>query len=103
MSTAPTTEAPPDAPAASAPDIDDQVLALLLARKGEWNEIAEKSGVSYSWVSKFANGHIPGPKVDTLKKLRAWLLANPAPATAPASAVTAEGTSLHGASSEPPA
>lgn len=82
-------------------DIDDEVRAMLAARKGEWVHIAEQSGsVSYSWISQFMNGRIPGAKVDTLKKLRGWLRANPTLTPAPPAAPG--GTSL-GADSEPSA
>jgi transcriptional regulator with XRE-family HTH domain len=80
MSTPTVPESQPAPDAGTTADIDEQVLALLQPRKGEWEQIALRSGVvSYSWISKFANGHIPGPKVDTLRKLRAWLQANPQP------------------------
>lgn len=61
------------------PDTDEVVRDLLNGRKGEWESIATKAGVSYSWVSKFMNSHIPNPGNTTLKKLRAWLEANPPP------------------------
>lgn len=53
--------------------IDRDVLALLNSRRGEWKAVAEASGVSYSWLSKFANGHIGNPGLATLKKLQAAL------------------------------
>lgn len=88
------------------PDTDEIVVALLTARKGEWESIAERSGVSYSWISKFMNQKIPNPGSATLKKLRLWLEANPSPAPhhvhAPAAADAGGPPSL-GASSEPPA
>lgn len=60
-------------------DVDAHVLALLMVRKGDWKRIADECGgvVSYSWIVKFVNGHIPGAKVDTLKNLRDWLIAHP--------------------------
>jgi transcriptional regulator with XRE-family HTH domain len=68
-------------PASSAfkrtPDTDEVVRELMNARKREWESIAEKAGVSYSWVSKFMNNRIPNPGNTTLKKLRTWLEANP--------------------------
>jgi transcriptional regulator with XRE-family HTH domain len=51
-------------------NLDQEVLALLNARKGEWQAVAAASGVSYSWLSKFANGHIDNPGFQTLTKLR---------------------------------
>jgi transcriptional regulator with XRE-family HTH domain len=49
--------------------LDLQVKALLEARRGDWQKVADGSGVSYSWLSKFANGHIENPGYATLKKL----------------------------------
>lgn len=46
------------------------MLGLLNARRGDWQAVASASGVSYSWLSKFANGHIDNPGLETLKKLR---------------------------------
>lgn len=54
---------------------DVEVRQLLAARKGDWQAVAEKSGVSYSWLSKFVNGHIPNPGFGTLTKLHAHLTA----------------------------
>ncbi len=56
-------------------DLDQKVLALLELRRGEWQAVATKSGVSYSWLSKFANGHIDNPGLTTLKKLHVALTA----------------------------
>lgn len=50
-------------------NLDKTVLDLLGERKGEWQAVAASSGVSYSWLSKFFNGHIPNPGIETLKKL----------------------------------
>ena len=37
--------------------------------------MAKESGVSYSWISKFMNGHIDNPGFTTLKELHAYLTA----------------------------
>lgn len=58
--------------------LDIRVLQLLSSRRGEWKEIAVGSGVSYSWLSKYANGHIPNPGFGTLKRLHAYLSGAPA-------------------------
>lgn len=59
-------------------DIERHVRELLAGRKGEWRSIADAAKVvSYSWITKFMNDEIPGPKVSTLRDLRDWLLANP--------------------------
>jgi transcriptional regulator with XRE-family HTH domain len=54
-------------------ELDVRVKGLLAARKGDWLVVAEKSGISYSWLSKFFNGHIDNPGYATLKKLLAYL------------------------------
>ena len=61
-------------------NLDQTVLALLEARKGEWQTVAAVSGVSYSWLSKFANGHIANPGFMTLTKLHEALIATVAEA-----------------------
>jgi transcriptional regulator with XRE-family HTH domain len=55
--------------------LDTDVRAALEQRRGEWQTIAKESGVSYSWISKFVNGHIPNPGFGTLKDLHAYLVA----------------------------
>jgi len=50
-------------------NLDSKVLSMLNAKKGDWQAISEAAGVSYSWLSKFANGHIPNPGYVTLRKL----------------------------------
>lgn len=56
-------------------DLIAEVRRLLEQRRGEWQHIATDaaSGVSYSWLSKFANGHIDNPGYVTLKTLREYL------------------------------
>ena len=55
-------------------NLDQIVLGLLEARRGDWQTVATASGVSYSWLSKFANGHIDNPGFATLMKLHAELI-----------------------------
>lgn len=52
---------------------DSQLRDLLVQRRGDWADIAAGSGVSYSWLSKFANSHIPNPGFATLCKLHDYL------------------------------
>ena len=59
-------------------NLDHVVLTLLNARKGDWQKVAADSGVSYSWLSKFANGHIENPGFGTLTKLHEALTKAPA-------------------------
>lgn len=54
-------------------DLDRAVRDLLQARRGDWPCIAQRADVSYSWLSKFFNGHIKNPGFATLKKLHAVL------------------------------
>jgi len=61
-------------------NLDQIVLDLLKARKGDWQGVATASGVSYSWLSKFVNGHIPNPGFATLMKLHDALTSAPAAA-----------------------
>lgn len=42
--------------------------------------MAKESGVSYSWISKFMNGHIDNPGFTTLKELHAYLMVHVAEA-----------------------
>ena len=58
--------------------LDSEVRALLDARRGDWKAIADESGVSYSWLSKFVNSHIDNPGFVTLKKLHEYLSATAA-------------------------
>lgn len=66
--------------------LDTEVKTLLDARKGNWQTIAEDpaAGVSYSWLSKFVNGHIDNPGYATLKRLRDYLKGAPTPESAKA-------------------
>ncbi len=64
-------------------DLDQQLRAALQARRGDWQEIAKSADVSYSWLSKFVNGHIPNPGYETLKKLHAALFPVVAEPTTP--------------------
>lgn len=57
--------------------LDIEVRGLLEKRRGDWQVIARDAaaGVSYSWLSKFVNGHIENPGYATLKRLRDYLRA----------------------------
>jgi len=54
-------------------DLDSRLKSALEQRRGEWPDIANGSNVSYSWLSKFVNGHIPNPGYTTLKGLHEYL------------------------------
>ncbi len=53
-----------------APITETEVRNLLEASRGKWPEVAQKAGVSYSWLSKFFCKHIDNPGIDTLRKVR---------------------------------
>lgn len=53
--------------------LDTEVRGLLIARRGGWKRIAERAGVSHSWISKFVNGRIANPGFATLRDLQADL------------------------------
>ena len=53
--------------------LDTDVRAALMRRRGNWQTVAKESGVSYSWISKFVNGHIQNPGFATLKDLHKYL------------------------------
>jgi len=55
-------------------DLIQDVKSRLLARKGEWLEISKASGISLSWIVKFADDQIPNPGHLTLTKLRTYLM-----------------------------
>ena len=42
-------------------------------RRGKWPELAQASGVSYSWLSKFGAGRVPNPNMRTLNKVASVL------------------------------
>ena len=50
------------------------VKQRLIARKGDWLEVAKHSGVSHSWIVKFADGQIKNPGHLTLTKLKETLM-----------------------------
>lgn len=50
-------------------DMLNKVAEALQARKGDWKQIAEDSGVSYSWLTKFAQGRIQNPAYNAIVKL----------------------------------
>ena len=75
-------------------NLDQSVLRQLDARRGDWQAVAEQSGVSYSWLSKFANGHINNPGYGTLMKLANALDAQQSPVT---STPVAHQSAQHGA------
>lgn len=54
--------------------LDKEVKALLEEHRGDFKAISATSGVSYSWISKFLNGHIKNPGYAKLERLKVYLL-----------------------------
>jgi len=53
--------------------LDLRIREQLNAKRGNWRELAMQSGISYSWLSKFARGCIENPGLRTLERLDAAL------------------------------
>lgn len=43
---------------------------LLNKCRGNWAAVEKQSGVSYSWLSKFARAEINNPTIDTLQAVQ---------------------------------
>jgi hypothetical protein len=54
-------------------NILQDVIDALNARKGDWPKIAADNDVSYSWLTKLAQGKIPNPGVTTVERLYLFL------------------------------
>jgi hypothetical protein len=58
----------------------DTVQALrkeLADRRGIWREICAATGLSYWWLTKFAQGRIGEPGLSKIEALQAYMRANP--------------------------
>lgn len=49
--------------------LDEEVRDALNRRKGNWERIKNETGISYSWLSKFARNEIKNPGIDYLTRL----------------------------------
>ena len=45
------------------------VLNKLKASIGKWPAICQETGITYSWITKFAQGRIPSPGFDKIETL----------------------------------
>lgn len=59
-------------------DLLKQVIAELNKRKGDWPQIASHNEVSYSWLTKLAQGKIPDPGINKIVRLYDFLFQNSA-------------------------
>lgn len=75
---------------------EDTVALLradLLNQRGNYHRISRDSGLSYSWLCKFAQGRRVNPTITTITKLRSVLalIGDPEPASANGDALSAAG------------
>lgn len=63
-----------------------QVRASLQSRKGDWPAICAATGLSYWWLTKFAQGRIREPGLSKIERLQSYISAHPL-GTQPASEV----------------
>jgi transcriptional regulator with XRE-family HTH domain len=47
----------------------DELRARLIAERGQYSRIRESSGLTTSWLSKFASGAINNPTIENLDRL----------------------------------
>lgn len=66
------------------------VRTELIARKGEWPGICAKTGLSYWWLTKVAQGRIRSPGVVKLEALQAHFSVTPRPSTPSSEASASE-------------
>jgi|GEM_PF-2409547 len=51
----------------------DRVRRMLNERKGQWRLIAKQCDVSYSWLTKLAQGVNQNPTINKLERLDSYL------------------------------
>lgn len=54
-----------------------QIRTELHARKGDWPVLCKATGLSYWWLTKFAQGHIREPGLSKIERLQAYFIAHP--------------------------
>lgn len=53
--------------------LDREVRRLIDLHRGQWKAVETMTGISHSWISKFARGKITNPGYATLKRLHMLL------------------------------
>lgn len=61
-------------------DTVTEIRAALARRKGEWPTLCQRTGLSYWWLTKLAQGRIAEPGLGKIERLQKYFLANPEPA-----------------------
>jgi hypothetical protein len=59
-------------------DTITRIREALQSRRGDWPTICGRTGLSYWWLTKFAQGRIAEPGLSKIERLQADLAANPA-------------------------
>lgn len=59
-----------------------RIREALQCRRGDWPLICAKTGLSYWWLTKFAQGRIREPGLSKIERLQAYIAANPLPPSA---------------------
>lgn len=54
----------------------------LQSRRGDWPLICSTTGLSYWWLTKFAQGRIREPGLSKIERLQAYIAKHPLPANA---------------------
>lgn len=53
-----------------------ETLKTMAAEHGDYRVLAEKTGVTYHWLQKFAIGVIDNPKINNVAKLESYFFAD---------------------------
>lgn len=56
------------------PDFLAETLRLLELRRGQWMAVCNATGLSYSWLTKLAQGQITNPTIQRLQALHDHLV-----------------------------
>lgn len=54
-----------------------KIRSDLQSRKGDWPAICARTGLSYWWLTKFAQGRIREPGLSKIERLQAYIAEHP--------------------------
>lgn len=63
-------------------DTATRIRSELQARRGDWPALCTTLGLSYWWLTKFAQGRIREPGLSKIERLQSYFAAHPLPAPA---------------------
>lgn len=58
-------------------DTASQIRASLQSRRGDWPALCRATGLSYWWLTKFAQGRIREPGLSKIERLQRYIADNP--------------------------